>query len=98
MPAPPNRFAPVGMIYAREKEKRSVLDALAITCYKIRMQHPVALALALISNNDPAADLMIAFSWARKADNAERTDIAVAAENSFQRCYTSWMVRTEQMI
>lgn len=61
------------------------------------MQHPVHVALALINNNDPAADLMIAFSWARKADRAE-TSVAVAAENLFSRWYTSWMVRTEQMI
>lgn len=39
MPAPPNRFAPVGMICAREEKKRSAVDALAITCYKIRMNN-----------------------------------------------------------
>jgi hypothetical protein len=81
-----------------KKEKRSAVDSDLICWYKIRMQHPVSAALARIANNDPAADLMIAFSWARKADNAERTAIAVAAENLFQRWYTSWMVRTEQMI
>ena len=41
MPAPPNRFAPVGTICAREKEKRSAVDRSRITCYKIGMEKTI---------------------------------------------------------
>ena len=42
MPSHPNRSGSVGMIPAREKKKRSPLDGLVITCYKIPMNNTTA--------------------------------------------------------
>ena len=49
MPSRPNRSGSVGMICAREKEKRSPLDPLVIGCYNRRM-NTTDLALALNAN------------------------------------------------
>jgi hypothetical protein len=54
------------------------------------MQHPVRVALALIGNNDIAADLMIAFSYGRQADRSLDLSVIWASEEMCNRYLQSW--------
>lgn len=54
------------------------------------MQHPVRVALALIDNNNIAADLMIAFSYGRQADRSLDLSVVRASEEMCGRYLESW--------
>lgn len=56
------------MNIARHKEKRSALDGLVITCYKIPMQNPNVVARNCQHSDPVRCDLILAFIHGRRAE------------------------------